>query len=154
VVAVNSNADSVATTHAVLSHFVSGGAYRIKQESIFKLAPTKWGTFDVVYSWGTAPHRRARLRFGLCRADGDTRGSPCVGTLSAHLDGAVLALGKQLGKQLYWYAQASPAAQARMRWVYVTLLRLGLRLTGRRFADYVTPYRGNRAMNYYHDVHD
>ena len=38
--------------------------------------------------------------------------------------------------------------------MYVTLFRLGLRLTGRRFADYVDAYRGNRGMNYYHDVHD
>jgi len=39
--------------------------------------------------------------------------------------------------------------------VYVALFRIALRLTGRRFEDYVRDYRErNRGMDFHHDVHD
>jgi 2-polyprenyl-6-hydroxyphenyl methylase/3-demethylubiquinone-9 3-methyltransferase len=53
-----------------------------------------------------------------------------------------------------WYAHAAPAAQRRARAVYEKLFRIGLRITGRRFDEYVRDYRGNRGMEFWHDVHD
>jgi 2-polyprenyl-6-hydroxyphenyl methylase/3-demethylubiquinone-9 3-methyltransferase len=53
-----------------------------------------------------------------------------------------------------WYAHAAPTAQRRARTAYGVLFRVGLRVTGRRFDDYVRRYRGNRGMNFWHDVHD
>jgi 2-polyprenyl-6-hydroxyphenyl methylase/3-demethylubiquinone-9 3-methyltransferase len=149
VLVVDIDADSVATTRAVLSRFAPGGAYRIEQESVFNLDPTKMGTFDVVYAWGVL-HHTGDLDHALA----------CAARMVAPEGLLMLALYRRIWMDPFWrwekrwYAQASPAAQARARWMYVTLFRLGLRLTGRRFADYVAAYRGNRGMNYYHDVHD
>lgn len=53
-----------------------------------------------------------------------------------------------------WYTKASLASQARARTIYIALFRLGLRVTGRRFADYAANYRERRGMDFYHDVHD
>ncbi|TXF13346.1 class I SAM-dependent methyltransferase [Pelomicrobium methylotrophicum] len=149
VVAVDIDADSVATTRAVLSRFAPDGVYRIERKSVFDLDPTEWGTFDVVYSWGVLHHT------------GDLdRALACAARMVAPEGLLVVALYRRIWMDPFWrwekrwYAQASPVAQARARWVYVTLFRLGLRLTGRRFADYVAAYRGKRGMDYYHDVHD
>jgi 2-polyprenyl-6-hydroxyphenyl methylase/3-demethylubiquinone-9 3-methyltransferase len=53
-----------------------------------------------------------------------------------------------------WYARASETAQRRARAIYRVLFRVGLLATGRRFEDYVAGYRGNRGMDFEHDVHD
>jgi SAM-dependent methyltransferase len=52
VVAIDIDADSVATTHAVLSRFFPQGPWRCQEKSVFELKPEEWGDFDVVYSWG------------------------------------------------------------------------------------------------------
>lgn len=126
VVAVDIDADSVATTRAVLSRFASDGVYRIERKSVFDLDPTEWGTFDVVYSWGVLHHT------------GDLdRALACAARMVAPEGLIVVALYRRIWMDPFWrwekrwYAQASRAAQARARWVYVTLFRLGLRLTGR-----------------------
>ena len=53
-----------------------------------------------------------------------------------------------------WYTNASSRAQAMARAVHVALFRFGLRVTGRRFAEYAQSYRSNRGMDFDHDVHD
>jgi 2-polyprenyl-6-hydroxyphenyl methylase/3-demethylubiquinone-9 3-methyltransferase len=58
------------------------------------------------------------------------------------------------GQEKPWYASASSTAQARARNAYVVLFRISMRIMGRSFTDYVSSYRGNRGMNFYHDVHD
>jgi 2-polyprenyl-6-hydroxyphenyl methylase/3-demethylubiquinone-9 3-methyltransferase len=53
-----------------------------------------------------------------------------------------------------WYSRASPRLQASARKLYVALLRLRFRLTGRDFRAYVADYKSMRGMDFAHDVHD
>jgi 2-polyprenyl-6-hydroxyphenyl methylase/3-demethylubiquinone-9 3-methyltransferase len=149
VVAVDIDADSVATTHAVLSRFLPQGPWRCQKTSVFALKPEEWGDFDVVYSWGVLHHT------------GDLdRALDCAARMVSSGGLFLLAIYRRIWMDPFWrwekrwYAQASPTAQAWARKIYVGLFRLGLLVTGRRFGDYVANYRGQRGMDYYHDVHD
>jgi 2-polyprenyl-6-hydroxyphenyl methylase/3-demethylubiquinone-9 3-methyltransferase len=53
-----------------------------------------------------------------------------------------------------WYCQASPRSQALFRGFYIGMMRLAFTLIRRDFKAYVSNYRGNRGMDYEHDVHD
>lgn len=148
VVATDIDPDSVATTRAVLERH-AGGGWRTKEISVFDLSPETYGRFDVVYAWGVLHHTGDMVR-AIRQAS----------SLVAENGEFVFALYRRIWmdefwrREKRWYAYASPRAQARARAVYVALFRLGLRLTGRRFADYVAGYRSNRGMDYDHDVHD
>ncbi len=67
VVAVDIDADSVATTLAVLSRWSPAANFRVERQSVFELAPENVGTFDVVYSWGVL-HHTGDLRRALRQA--------------------------------------------------------------------------------------
>ena len=53
-----------------------------------------------------------------------------------------------------WYSRATPRVQGLARKLYVALLRLRFRLTGRDFRAYVADYKSMRGMDFAHDVHD
>nr|WP_081711792.1 class I SAM-dependent methyltransferase [Thermosynechococcus sp. NK55a] len=149
VVAIDIDADSVATTQAVLQRFAPDGPWKVEAKSVFELDPRESGVFEIVYSWGVL-HHTGDMFFALRSA----------AAMVAPEGFFVFALYRRIWMDWFWrwekrwYAQASHSAQARARWVYVTLYRLGLRLTGRRFEDYVTNYRSKRGMSFEHDVHD
>lgn len=149
VVALDIDPDSVATTQAVLALHAPGKTYRVAQHSVFDLTPEKYGTFDVVYSWGVLHHTGDMIR--AVRA---ATALVCEGGQF------VFALYRRVWMDWFWrlekrwYTKASLASQARARAIYVALFRLGLRVTGRRFADYAVNYRERRGMDFHHDVHD
>jgi 2-polyprenyl-6-hydroxyphenyl methylase/3-demethylubiquinone-9 3-methyltransferase len=149
VVAVDIDPDSVATTRAVLGRFAVGRVWKAEQVSVFDLDPERYGTFDVVYSWGVLHHtgdmeRAMRRAAQMVRPGGQF----------------VFALYRRIWMDGFWrwekrwYTKASAEAQRRARAVYGFLFRIGLRLTGRRFDEYVGTYRGNRGMDFWNDVHD
>jgi 2-polyprenyl-6-hydroxyphenyl methylase/3-demethylubiquinone-9 3-methyltransferase len=147
--AVDIDDDSVATTRALLSRFAHDRDWKVERVSVFDLTPERVGEFDLVYSWGVLHHT------------GDLdRAVRCTARL-VHPGGLFLfALYHRVWADFFWrlekrwYAQASPAAQARARAAYTALFKVGLRLTGRRFDDYQATYRSNRGMEFHHDVHD
>lgn len=149
VVALDIDPDSVATTQAVLALHAPGKTYRVAQHSVFDLTPEKYGTFDVVYSWGVLHHTGDMIR--ALRA---------AAALVGEGGQFVFALYRRVWMDWFWrlekrwYTKASLASQARARAIYIALFRLALRVTGRRFADYVANYHERRGMDFYHDVHD
>lgn len=149
IVAVDIDGDSVETTRAVLARFAPGADWRAARVSVFELSPADWGEFDVVYSWGVLHHTGDMKRAMRCAASLVRTGGRFVFALYRRIwmDGF-------WRREKQWYAHASPSAQAMARAVYITAFRLGLRMTGRRFADYAAAYRGNRGMDFHHDVHD
>ena len=149
VVALDLDPDSVATTQAVLARHAPGRPAHVAEASVFALAPADYGRFDVVYSWGVL-HHTGDLRRAL-------RGAAALVAPGGLF---IFALYRRIWLDAFWrrekrwYAQASPQAQARARALFVALFRLGLAVTGRRFAAYVAAYRRQRGMDYDHDVHD
>jgi len=148
VVAVDIDPASVATSRAVLAKHAPGTRYAVKHASVFELDSASWGQFDVVYSWGVLHHtgnldRALRSAAALVAPGGLFVFALYRRTLSC----GIWKLEKR------WYAHAGPGTQKMLRIMYLTLFRAGLRVTGRRFEDYVSGYR-IRGMDFHHDVHD
>ncbi len=148
VVAVDIDPASVATTRAVLAKHAPDARHDVRHASVFELDSANCGQFDVVYSWGVL-HHTGDLDKALRSATALV--SP-GGLFVFALYRKTLFCGVwKLEKR--WYAHAGPGTQKVLRVVYLALFRVGLRVTGRRFADYVSSYRV-RGMDFDHDVHD
>lgn len=150
VLAVDLDSDSVATTRRVLEqHAPEHTNWRVVERSVFDLAPTDLGTFDVVYSWGVLHHTGAMYR-AITAASGMVAQG---GTFAFALYRKTLLCG--LWKvEKRWYAAASQAAQQRARRIYVALFRAISTLRGQDFREYVATYQQLRGMDFEHDVHD
>lgn len=150
VIAVDIDADSVATSRAVLRRFAPDGRWRVEKMSVFDLHECLGESFDVVYAWGVLHHtgdveRAIRETARMCGKGGLL----------------ILALYYRTWLDWFWrlekrwYAKASPAAQKRAQGVYIALEGLLMRVRGERnFQAYVSNYHINRGMDFYHDVHD
>jgi 2-polyprenyl-6-hydroxyphenyl methylase/3-demethylubiquinone-9 3-methyltransferase len=149
VVALDIDPDSVETTRAVLALHAPGRPAEVAQASVFDLSHALYGRFDVVYSWGVLHHTGDMLRAIRVAA-----------SLVAEGGQFVFALYRRIWMDPFWrlekrwYSKAPLQSQARARALYVALFRLGLGVTGRRFADYVAAYTQQRGMDFHHDVHD
>lgn len=151
VVAVDIDADSVATTRQLLEAHASGESWSTCQMSVFDLIADSTAPFDVVYSWGVLHHtgdmyRALRTAAALVAPDGQL-----IFALYRH---TWLCWLWKIEKR--WYAAARPARQARAQAAYVRLLRIALFLARGRtgFTNYVSAYGQRRGMDFYHDVHD
>ena len=143
--------DSVSCTARLHDRYFGGDRqWTIEQGSI--LDPDyvrKLGTFDVVYSWGVLHHTGAMHE----ALDAATRLAGPQGLFAFALYRRTLMCGLWRWEKR-WYAGASADAQRRARAVYVGLLRMAFRLTGRDFRSYVANYHSVRGMDFIHDVHD
>src|SRR5574337_527310 len=148
VLAVDVDADSVATTGAVLSRYAPGRNFSVRQVSVFDMTPAVFGQFDVVYSWGVL-HHTGDLHRALRTAAALAAPS---GLFMFALYRKTLACGFWRFEKR-WYAHAGPAAQSKARAVYLGLYRAGMWMRRRNFKDHVNSYR-TRGMDFYHDVHD
>lgn len=149
VMAVDIDAHSVATTQMLLQRESPNSRFSVNESSVFDLNAETAGTFDVVYSWGVLHHTGDMYRAIRCASDLVSTGGRFIFALYRK----TWACGFWK-REKSWYAKASPEGQRHARGVYVALFRLGLRLTGRRFEEYIRNYNSNRGMDYYHDVHD
>lgn len=149
VVAVDLDANSVATSRAVLDRHAPQGGWRVERLSVFDLAAAGLGGFDVVYSWGVLHHTGDMAHAIECAAQ-------CVAPGGLF----IFALYRRVWMDWFWrlekrwYANASPAGQRLVRAAYVALFAAGLRFTGRNLSEYRRFYLQNRGMDFEHDVHD
>jgi len=151
VLAVDIDADSVATACQLLQAHAPGQPWSTRQVSVFDLHASSPGIFDVVYSWGVLHHTGDMFRALRSAADLVAPGGQFVFALYRRT--WLCRLWKMEKK---WYAGAAPTAQARARSAYVGLLRTALTLgRGRNgFEDYLAAYGQRRGMDFYHDIHD
>ncbi len=149
VVAVDLDQNSVLTARRVLAHHAPGHVWQVDKISVFDLSLDAMGAFDTVYAWGVLHHTG-----DMQRAIRQAAALPAPGGIFAFALYRRVWMDWFWRREKPWYARASSRAQARARTVYMALFRLGLRLTGRSFADYLAGYRSNRGMDYSHDVHD
>ncbi|MDA8232965.1 MAG: class I SAM-dependent methyltransferase [Magnetospirillum sp.] len=149
VVAVDIDPNSVATTRNVLEENAPGKRWRAEEVSVFTLTPDTFGLFGVVYSWGVLHHTGSMVE-AIERASALV--APGGVFIVALYRKTRLCWAWKIEKR--WYAKASARAQRLAQGVYIALMRLLFALRWRDFNAYVANYRGNRGMNYRHDVHD
>lgn len=150
VVAMDIDADSVATTRALLNQHAPGSAVTVRQASVLELGEAANDRFDVVYSWGVL-HHTGSMHAAVQRA----------ASLVADNGLFAFALYRKtwccpLWKiEKRWYTGAGESARRRARGVYIRLYGLALLLKGQRLRDYMRDYPVmNRGMDFQHDVHD
>lgn len=143
--AVDIDADSVATTRQVLeSHGVFA---RIEHRSVFDL--DDFGSFDIVYSWGVLHHTGSMWRAIDCAAQRVARG----GWLALALYQKTPLCGAWTVEKAL-YTKAPESVRKLVRKAYVFAFKLGLRVVGKKPADFIANYAEKRGMSFEHDVHD
>jgi 2-polyprenyl-6-hydroxyphenyl methylase/3-demethylubiquinone-9 3-methyltransferase len=149
VVAIDVDADSVATARAVLSRYAAASNWRVEHVDVLEIDPARFGTFDVVYSWGVLHHTGSMypaLRHAASML------SPQGRFLFALYRRTWLCSVWKIEKK--WYSQASPRAQGIAQFIYTRGFALALLLKGTRLRRYAEEYARRRGMSFQHDVHD
>jgi SAM-dependent methyltransferase len=141
----------VECTKALRDRFFPGDAnWLIEQGSILdRNYVAQLGRFDIVYSWGVLHHTGAMLK-AIKNASQLVAGEG-VFAFALYRKTPLCWLWT-IEKR--WYCRASPRKQRIARGLYVLLMRFAFAVVGRNFHSYVSNYRGNRGMDYFHDVHD
>jgi predicted RNA methylase len=149
ILAVDIDADSVATCKSVLSQNNVTVPWKAEVVSVFDLDPGRLGTFDVVYSWGVLHHTGAMWE-AVAKA----------ASMVAPNGLLAIALYRRTYMDPFWklekrlYASASRPVQKIASALYIAAYRLGLMATGRSYREFVDNYKSARGMDFRHDVHD
>jgi SAM-dependent methyltransferase len=147
VLALDIDADSVATTRKLLARERSGDR-RVEQISVFDLPARVPGQFDVVYSWGVLHHTGDQWRALDCAC---TMVKPGGLLAIALYERTPLCVAWTLEKRIY---RGLPGAvQALLRGTYLTVWSAGLIVTGRNPRRYIQKGQ-ERGMDIFHDIHD
>jgi 2-polyprenyl-6-hydroxyphenyl methylase/3-demethylubiquinone-9 3-methyltransferase len=155
VTAIDIDADSVATTRALLARLAPGGSWTADIRSIFDLTPKNFGRYDIVYSWGVLHHTGAMhdaIRSAAALVDDN--GCFCVA-----LYGRTLLCGAWRIEKRF-YTRAPEWMQRGLQHLYIAAwwaaqsVKAGLR--GRRFSlrSHTENYLKKRGMSFHTDVHD
>lgn len=146
---VDIDPDSARTATELLTTQAADKKWSVENRSVFDLSPDKDGHFDIVHSWGVLHHT------------GDMDGAlKSAAALVAPGGLFVIALYRKTPLCDLWriekrvYTNAPAALQSAMRAIYKAIYILGLLATGRNPITYIREYKGNRGMNWDHDVHD
>lgn len=150
IVGIDLDANSAETARAVLSQKWPHANKTVDQLSVFDLDPSRYGAFDIVYSWGVLHHtgdmNQAIIRAAACVQPG--------GLFAVALYGKTRYCGmwKRIKR---WYVNATPEKKAWAERLYVRLFGFYQLLRGRRLSTYIANYQQHkRGMEFYHDVRD
>jgi SAM-dependent methyltransferase len=149
ILAVDIDADSVATTTTLLSRQNIQVPWQAEHRSVFDLRAARDGVFDIVYSWGVL-HHTGNMWEAVNKA----------ASMVAPNGLLALALYRKTHMDPFWkiekrlYAHAPEFVQGIARAFYITAFRVGKLAARASFRDYVANYRSSRGMDFYHNVHD
>ena len=149
VLAVDIDADSVATTKALITRNNIKTPWQAEVLSAFDLDPARQGTFDIVYSWGVLHHTGSMWKAVRKAA-----------SMVAPNGLLAIALYRKTHSDSFWkiekrlYAHSPKFIQRLVRAGYVSAYRLGQIAKGGNFREHVRNYSSLRGMDFYHDVHD
>ncbi len=149
ILAVDIDADSVATTRSVLAVHGADSVARVEHVSVFDLDPARHGTFDIVYSWGVL-HHTGDMWEAIRKA----------AALVAQGGALIIALYRTTRMDRFWiaekrwYAKASPLAQKLARGAYIAAYRCHLTAKRESYRQHVATYLSARGMTFHHNVHD
>jgi SAM-dependent methyltransferase len=148
ILAVDIDPDSVATTRRLLSRHRVSIPWQAEEISVFDLDIVRYGTFDIVYSWG-ALHHTGDMWAAVKKASAMVApgGLLVVALYRTTRFDAFWKVEKQ------WYAHARPATQRLARGLYIAACWLTKVRQG-GFRRFVAGYRSARGMDFHHDVHD
>lgn len=150
IMAVDIDPDSIGTTKAVLSSRQIAVPWQAEQISVFDIDPVRYGTFDIVYSWGVL-HHTGDMWEAVKKAAGlvAPHGLFAFALYRATTADPFWKLEKR------WYARASRLGQSLAQTAYIAAYRAGHLIAKRgSFHDFVANYRSARGMDFSHDVHD
>src|SRR5579863_5255532 len=140
--AIDIDAQSVGAATELLTKSQPSGGWSVRCESVFDLDRERYGSYDIVYSWGVLHHTGA-----MWRALDHAAAMVAPGGLLA------VALYRQTPLCPVWrlekrfYARARPTTQAAIRALYQSAYRAGLVATGRSPARYIAEYISARGMD-------
>jgi 2-polyprenyl-6-hydroxyphenyl methylase/3-demethylubiquinone-9 3-methyltransferase len=149
IMAVDIDADSVATSRALLSGKNVATPWQTEVVSVFDLDAQRLGTFDIVYSWGVLHHTGA-----MWEAVSKAASMVAPNGLLA------IALYRKTHMDSFWklekrvYAHAPRMIQSIVRASYIAAYRLAIGMRGTSYRDFVANYKLSRGMDFHHDVHD
>jgi SAM-dependent methyltransferase len=149
VIAVDLDPQSVSTTVAMLKARAPEKCWRVVEASVFDLDREALGTFDVVYSWGVLHHTGDMIRA--------MRKAAALVKPGGMFIFALYRRTKLCGfwkREKRWYSRVGRVGQAAARTTFILLLSMKFARHGRSFREHVRQYKGNRGMDFYHDVHD
>lgn len=149
ILAIDIDPDSVATSSGVLSGGCLDAAWQAKLMSVFELDAVRYGTFDIVYSWGVLHHTGSMLE-AIEKA----------ASMVAPNGLLAIALYRRTRMDSFWkvekrvYSRAPKICQSILRMGYIAAFRFAMLARGQRWREYVAKYRSFRGMDFHHDVHD
>jgi 2-polyprenyl-6-hydroxyphenyl methylase/3-demethylubiquinone-9 3-methyltransferase len=149
ILAVDIDADSVSTCKALLTDEKVTVPWHAEVVSVFDLDADRFGTFDVVYSWGVLHHTGA-----MWEAVEKAASMVAPNGLLA------IALYRTTYLDPFWkfekclYARAPKPVQRAVSALYIAAYRLALLATGRSYRAFIENYKSVRGMDFPHDVHD
>lgn len=149
ILAVDLDADSVATTRALLSHHGLRIPWQADILSVFDLNANAHGKFDIVYSWGVL-HHTGSMWEAIDKA----------ASMTAPRGLLAIALYRKTYADRFWkiekrlYSRAPKFVQNCIQAIYIATFRLAALATGKSFHQYVADRTSVRGMDFYHDVHD
>ena len=149
VAGVDIDPDSVAASLSVFARFAPAANARFETISVFDMTPDRFGSFDIVYSWGVL-HHTGDMDAAMHKAADLVVPN---GMLLIALYRKTRLCGMWRGIKR-WYSRASPNTQRAVRRLYVGLYSLAPRTLGRTLEDEIALRKTARGMDFFNDVHD
>jgi len=140
---------SVDASKAILSAYFPDGGWSCSVSSVFELSPEHDGRYDIVYSWGVL-HHTGDVWDAITKS----------GNLVAPGGLFAIALYSKTPLCGFWkaekklYTASGPIVRFLIRLTFKSIILFRKITLGQNPLHFIRMYKGNRGMDWHHDVHD